>query len=102
MTEQEYNSICTKMDVILAELGQEFYEDDPRIEQLLKLSDQADEYYKERHVEGYSDIELKLKIQLLVKIICMARELNLCTNEFIVKCLEAFVNQNVPKSAVVK
>ena len=102
MTEQEYNSICLKMDAILADLGQEFSEDDPRIEQLLRLSDQADEYYKERHVEGYSDIELTLEIQLLVNIIRLARERNLCTNEFIVKCLEAFVNQNVPTPPVVK
>lgn len=94
MTEQEYKNVCAKIDAILADLGSEFSEDDPRIEQLLSLSDEADEYYKERHVEGYSDIELTLEIQLLVKIICMARELNFCTNEFIVKCLEAFVNQH--------
>lgn len=67
MTEQEYKNVCAKIDAILADLGSEFSEDDPRIEQLLSLSDEADEYYKER---------------------------NLCTNEFIVKRLEAFVNQH--------
>lgn len=67
MTEQEYKNVCAKIDAILADLGSEFSEDDPRIEQLLSLSDEADEYYKERH---------------------------LCTNEFIVKRLEAFVNQH--------
>ena len=94
MTEQEYKNVCAKIDAILADLGSEFSEDDPRIEQLLSLSDEADEYYKERHDKGYADIELTLEIQLVVKIIRMARERNLCTNEFIVKCLEAFVNQH--------
>lgn len=102
MTEQEYKNVCAKIDAILADLGSEFSEDDPRIEQLLSLSDEADEYYKERHDKGYSDIELTLEIQLLVKIIRMAQELNLCTNEFIVKCLEAFVNKHESENKVSK
>lgn len=72
MTEQEYKNVCAKIDAILADLGSEFSEDDPRIEQLLSLSDEADEYYKERHDKGYADIELTLEIQLVVKIIRMA------------------------------
>lgn len=55
MTEQEYKNVCAKIDAILADLGSELSEDDSRIEQLLSLSDEAD--------------------------------------EFIVKCLEAFIGQ---------
>ena len=91
MTLQEYNNICAKIDCILSELGSEFSDDGPHIERLIKLSDEADEYYKEQHTEGYTDIEISLEVQLLVKIIRMARERNLCTNEFIVKWLETYV-----------
>ena len=87
----EYNKICAEIDCILSELGPDFNDDDPRVERLFNLSDEADEYYKEHHTEGYTDIEIRLEAQLLVKIIRMARERNLCTNEFIAKCLEALV-----------
>ena len=93
MTQQDYDKVCAEIDCILSELGSEFSDDDPCIERLFNLSDEADEYYKEQHTEGYTDIEISLKVQILVKIIRMARERNLCANEFIVKCLEAFVEQ---------
>lgn len=93
MTQQEYEIICAEIDSILSELGPDFNDDDPRIELLIKLSDKADEYFKEQHTEGYTDIEISLETQLLVKIIRMARERNLCTNEFIVECLEVFVEK---------
>ena len=98
MTQQEYNNICAEIDCILSELGPDFNDDDPRVELLIKLSDKGDEYFKEQHTEGYTDIEISLETQLLVKIIRMARERNLCANEFIVKCLEAFVEQNTKKA----
>ena len=98
MTQQEYNDICAKIDCILSELGPDFNDDDPRVEQLFYLSDEADKYYKEQHTEGYTDIEISLEVQLLVKIIRMARERNLCANEFIVKCLESFVGQYTKKA----
>ena len=98
MIQQEYEIICAEIDSILSELGPDFNDDDPRIELLIKLSDKADEYFKEQHTEGYTDIEISLETQLLVKIIRMARERNLCANEFIVKCMEAFVEQNTKKA----
>ena len=93
MTQQEYEIICAEIYSILSEHGPDFNDDDPRIELLIKLSDKADEYFKEQHTEGYTDIEISLETQLLVKIIRMARERNLCTNEFIVECLEVFVEK---------
>ena len=98
MIQQEYEIICAEIDSILSELGPDFNDDDPRIELLIKLSDKADEYFKEQHTEGYTDIEISLETQLLVKIIRMARERNLCANEFIVKCLETFVEQYTKKA----
>ena len=74
MTQQDYDKVCAEIDCILSELGSEFSDDDPRIERLFNLSDEADEYYKEQHTEGYTDIEISLKVQILVKIIRMARE----------------------------
>ena len=98
MTQQEYNKVCEEIDCILSELGPDFNDADPRVEWLINLSNKADKYYKEQHTEGYIDIEISLETQLLVKIIRMARERNLCTNEFITKCLEAFVEQNTKKA----
>ena len=98
MTQQEYIDICAQIDCILSELGPDFNDDDPRVERLINLSNKADEYYKEQHTEGYTDIEISLETQLLVKIIRMARERNLCANEFIAKCLEAFVELNTKKA----
>ena len=98
MTQQEYIDICAQIDCILSELGPDFNDDNPRIELLFNLSNKADEYYKEQHSEGYTDIEISLETQLLVKIIRMARERNLCANEFIVKCLEAFVEKYTKKA----
>ena len=98
MTQQEYIDICAQIDCILSEFGPDFNDDNPRIERLINLSNKADEYYKEQHTEGYTDIEISLETQLLVKIIRMARERNLCANEFITKCLETFVEQYTEKA----
>lgn len=81
------------IDNILSDLGEEFSDNDPLVEELFILSDEADEYYRERHIEGYTDIEINLEVQLYVKIIRMAQERKQCTNEFLVNCLEVFVNQ---------
>ena len=96
MTPQEYNNVCEKIDFILFELGSEFSNNDPLVEQLINLSNEADEYYKDQHIEGYTDIEVSIETQLFVKIIRLARERNLSTNEFIVKCLEAFITAISP------
>ena len=93
MTLQEFNETCLQMDAILTGLGNEFADDDPRVEQLIRLSNTADEYYKELHADGYTDMGIQMENQVFVKIIRMARERNLCTNEFIVQSLETFVNQ---------
>ena len=98
MTLQEYEIICAEIDSILSELGPDFNDDDPRVERLIILSDNADEYYKEQHSDGYTDIEITLDTKLIVKIIQMARDRYLCTNEFIVECLEVFVEQYTKKA----
>lgn len=82
------------MDAILAELGQEFGEDDPRVGQLLRLTEEADENYRDQH-EDYTDMELTLEVHLLVEVIRVAREMDLCISEFINRCMEAFVKMAI-------
>ena len=47
MTQQDYDKVCEEIDCILSELGPDFNDDDPCVERLFTLSDEADEYYKE-------------------------------------------------------
>lgn len=83
MTEEQYKSICTRMDALIAKLGTDYTEDDPKVTELLVLSDAADSYYKQNHQDGYVDEVITLEMTELVTLIIAARKKSMCLNEYV-------------------
>lgn len=83
MTEGQYKSICTRMDALIAKLGTDYSEDDPKVTELLVLSDAADSYYKQNHQDGYVDEVISFEITKLVTLIIAARKNSMCLNEYV-------------------
>lgn len=86
-----YEDICTKMDILLEKMDGNLSDDHPDVIELLSLSDQADRLYWELHPDLTAELPLNLDVELLVNLIRIAREQDLCLNELVNKCLDELV-----------
>lgn len=83
MTIEEYNNICSRLDALVARLGDEYEEDNPMVTELISLSEKADFFYKQNHQEGYVDEVISFEITKLVTLIIAARKNSMCLNEYV-------------------
>lgn len=89
------------MDALIVHLGNDYKEDSPMVTELISLSEKADFFYKQKHQEGYVDMEITLEIRVIVTLIVESRRKGLTVselaNEIMDRCVREWTDKSCPE-----
>lgn len=81
MSNEEYSRICNQMDALIVRLGDGYEEDNPIVQELMDLSEKADLFFKQKHQDGYIDMDITLEIRTIVNLIVESRHRGVTVSE---------------------